>query len=114
MQLIGPSIPPEHPAWFTLAQIAFRGSWNTETRIGQSLVVVGAGPIGQMVIRWAAAAGLARISVIDPAGPRLPHAVRGGATHTYESPLGNLAESFDSDVDADPRSTSTRPVMPPS
>ena len=100
--VIDPDIPPEHAAWFALAQIAFRGFWNTETRIGQSLVVVGAGPIGQMVIRWAAAAGLARISVIDPAGPRLPHAVRGGATHTYESPLGNLAESFDSEVDADP------------
>ncbi|GAB3616347.1 zinc-binding dehydrogenase [Okibacterium endophyticum] len=90
-QFVPPGVDSEHAAWFALAQIAFRGFWNTETRIGGSVVVVGAGPIGQMVVRWASAAGLARIAVVDPVAARLTHALDGGADNVFGSALGDVA-----------------------
>ncbi|GAA4428660.1 hypothetical protein GCM10023169_30060 [Georgenia halophila] len=90
-QLVPAGIDPESAAWFALAQIAFRGFWNTDTRIGGSLVIVGAGPIGQMVVRWASAAGLARITVVDPVTARLTHALDGGAHEVFDSALGDIA-----------------------
>lgn len=69
--------------WCGLAKIAFRGAYAARYRVGDDVVIVGAGPVGQMSIRWAAAAGLARIVVVDPAESRLEHALRGGATEVH-------------------------------
>lgn len=101
-QTVPPGVAPEHAAWFALAQIAFRGFWNTDTRLGGSLVIVGAGPIGQMVIRWASVAGLARITVVDPVSTRLSHAVDGGAHEVFESALADIAAPLHSEDGAIP------------
>lgn len=66
--------------WFALAKIAFFGARAAQYQIGDSLLVIGAGPIGQMTVRWASAAGLAHIIVVDPVQTRLALAGRGGAT----------------------------------
>ncbi|WP_139256620.1 zinc-binding dehydrogenase [Herbiconiux ginsengi] len=92
----------ESAAWFALAQIAFRGLWTTDTRIGGSLVVVGAGPIRQMVVRWASAAGLGIITVVDPAGQRLRHALDGGAHHVFDSTIADIVEALHGENEAIP------------
>jgi threonine dehydrogenase-like Zn-dependent dehydrogenase len=69
--------------WFGMAKIAFMGARKAEYRLGDDVLVIGAGPIGQMTVRWAAAAGARRISVVDPSAARLPLALAGGATATF-------------------------------
>jgi 2-desacetyl-2-hydroxyethyl bacteriochlorophyllide A dehydrogenase len=76
------SVPDDAALWSALGKIAFRGAYAARYRLGDVVVVVGAGPVGQMSIRWAAAAGCERIVAIDPAADRLEHASRGGATDT--------------------------------
>jgi len=67
-------------AWFALAKITFMGARAANYFLGDSVLIVGAGPIGQMSIRWAAAAGAENIIVTDMIEMRLEMAKRGGAT----------------------------------
>jgi threonine dehydrogenase-like Zn-dependent dehydrogenase len=85
-------VPTIEAVWFALAQIAFRGSYAAESRSGDQVLIIGAGPIGQMAVRWAAFAGAFPLIVVDPFASRLEHARRGGATHVV---VGTLAESVD-------------------
>lgn len=87
-------IPFEDAAWFALGKIAFHGAQVAEYKIGDSVLVVGAGPIGQMSVRWAFASGAERIIVVDPAGERLQMATRGGATATISQSVFECKEAL--------------------
>ena len=43
------------------------------------VLVIGAGPVGQMTVRWAHAMGVSELVVADLSRMRLDHAARGGA-----------------------------------
>jgi len=73
--------------WFGLAKIAFHGTKAGGCGLGSKVMVIGAGPIGQMVVRWAAAAGAGQLTVVDPAVDRLEMARVGGATQTVAEPI---------------------------
>ena len=75
--------------WCGLAKTAFRAAWAGRFELGGQALIVGAGPVGQMAIRWAKVAGVASIAVVDLSAFRLEHAVRGGATKTL---CGDLAQ----------------------
>ena len=75
--------------WCGLAKTAFRAAWAGRFELGKHILIIGAGPVGQMAIRWASAAGVQTIAVVDLSGNRLTHAVRGGATLTFEN---NIAD----------------------
>ena len=66
--------------WTGLAKTAFRAAWIAPFAPGAHVLIVGAGPVGQMAVRWAAAMGCASIAVSDLSEHRLEHARRGGAT----------------------------------
>ncbi len=68
--------------WCGLAKTAFRAAWAGRFQLGGHALVIGAGPVGQMAIRWAKVAGLEAIVVVDLSAFRLEHALRGGATQT--------------------------------
>lgn len=74
-------------AWFALAKIAFIGARAASYQIGDSVLIIGAGPIGQMSTRWARALGARHIVVVDPVAQRLPLARAGGATATIAEPI---------------------------
>jgi 2-desacetyl-2-hydroxyethyl bacteriochlorophyllide A dehydrogenase len=76
------SVPSEQAVWFALAKITFMGAKAAEYRLGDRVLIVGAGPIGQMSVRWARAAGAQDIVVVDTAEHRMPLAKRGGASVT--------------------------------
>ena len=59
--------------------------------LGEPVVVIGGGPIGQMVLRWLHAAG-AQLVCIDPVEARLAHARRIGAT-CLAGDVGSLGEA---------------------
>lgn len=79
--------------WFGLAKIAFMGARVSHYTLGSSLLVIGAGPIGQMTLRWAVAAGLEHIVVVDPVESRLQMALRGGATAVISEPVESCREA---------------------
>ena len=82
----------EEAVWFALGKITFHGALAADYQLGDSVLIIGAGPIGQMSIRWAAAAGAANIIVVDTAASRLPLAKAGGATALIEK---SIAEARD-------------------
>ena len=73
------ALSDEDASWFAFAKIAAMGARAAKTKLGETLVIVGAGPIGQMAVRWTAAAGAGKIICVDPFAMRLKPAIRGGA-----------------------------------
>lgn len=81
------AIAPLDAIWFGLGAITFRAIQAARAHIGEPILIVGAGPIGQLCVRWAHAAGLTPIIVVDPYPERLALAARGGATATLAAPI---------------------------
>lgn len=85
-------LDPQQIAWHALAKIAFIGARAAQYRLGDTVLIIGAGPIGQMSLRWAVANGAAQVAVVDPMAGRLTLATRGGASAVFSCPLTELAE----------------------
>lgn len=92
-------IDQKNATWFGLAKIASMGARVAGFELGQSVAIVGAGPVGQMATRWAAAAGVGRLVVIDPVQMRLDMARKGGATATISLPAGEASDALKSACD---------------
>lgn len=86
-------VPFEQAVWFALAKITFHGAYAAGYSLGDSVLIIGAGPIGQMSIRWARAAGCASIIVVDTAAHRMPLAEAGGATAIITSPIAGARDA---------------------
>ena len=80
--------------WCGLAKTAFRAAWAGRFEPGKHILIIGAGPVGQMAIRWAAATGVQTIAAADLSGSRLAHAVRGGATLTFENDIADCMDGI--------------------
>lgn len=80
--------------WFPLAKIAFHGAKVAQYQIGDSVLIIGAGPIGQMSTRWAAAAGAKTIIVVDAMESRLCFAKAGGATAVISAGIAEAREQI--------------------
>lgn len=76
------AISDDEAIWAGLAKIAFVGVLAAGLRLGTKVAVLGAGPIGQMVIRWAVASGASDVVAMDRNKERLTLARQGGATGT--------------------------------
>ena len=86
-------IPSDQAVWFGLAKIAFMGVKVAGYHLGDSCLIIGAGPIGQMSLRWASAAGLTSVIVVDTAAHRMPLAKAGGATATITESIDKAREA---------------------
>ena len=86
-------IPFEQAIWFSLAKIAFQGARAAQYQLGDSVLVIGAGPIGQMSVRWARAAGATPIVVVDAVPNRMAAARAGGAGVTLASPIAQVKDA---------------------
>jgi 2-desacetyl-2-hydroxyethyl bacteriochlorophyllide A dehydrogenase len=84
----------EEAVWFALGKIAFHGALAAGYALGDGVLIVGAGPIGQMSVRWARAAGVADIVVVDAVADRMPAAQAGGATAMITAPLDQAREDI--------------------
>ena len=91
---VPPGMDLKSACWCGLAKTAFRAAWAGRFEPGQHVLIVGAGPVGQMAIRWASAAGVQTIAVVDLSGYRLEHALRGGATMTFENNIADCMEEI--------------------
>ncbi len=68
-------------AWIALAKIVQNGVRRAEHVMGDDVVVIGLGILGQLVIQYVRLLGARRVIGIDPAAPRLAYAELSGATH---------------------------------
>lgn len=68
-------------AWIALAKIVQNGVRRAEHVMGDDVVVIGLGILGQLVIQYVRLLGARRVIGIDPAAPRLEYAALSGATH---------------------------------
>jgi 2-desacetyl-2-hydroxyethyl bacteriochlorophyllide A dehydrogenase len=76
--------------WCGLAKTAFRAAWAAEFGPGKTVLIIGAGPVGQMLTRWAAAKDCSTIAVADISTHRLAYAEAGGATRTLCGDINDL------------------------
>ena len=85
--LIPDPIDLKEVCWCGLAKTAFRAAWAGNFSSINQVLIIGAGPVGQMAVRWASALGIQSILINDLSSFRLEHAVRGGATSTLSGPI---------------------------
>ena len=90
--------------WCGLAKTAFRAAWAAPFEPGCQVLIIGAGPVGQMTTRWAHAAGVDAITVVDLSATRLKHAIVGGATTVLE---GDVAQHLEAIADQSNSGTPT-------
>jgi len=82
--------------WCGLAKTAYRAAWAGRFETGGSVLIIGAGPVGQMTVRWATAMGVSERIVADLSGLRLEHATRGGATRVLHGSVDDFADDISS------------------
>jgi L-iditol 2-dehydrogenase len=67
----------------------------TGVRPGESVVVIGAGPIGLMAVTAAAAAGATSITALDMVPMRLEYALKMGATRALDASAAHVTEALE-------------------
>ena len=77
-------VSDEAATWFGLAKITQVGVRRAKHRLGDAVVIIGLGLLGQLVTQYARLSGAREIIAIDTARPRLELARAHGATRTLE------------------------------
>jgi len=90
--LVPAGVDSKSGCWCGLAKTAFRAAWAGQFDAGGHVLIIGAGPVGQMTLRWASAAGMKQIAVNDLSAYRLEHAERGGATDILSGDLAQFSQ----------------------
>lgn len=72
----------ENASWFALAKIAAMSVPVSQYTLGSSVLVIGAGPVGQMAARWALAGGAEPVIMLDTIPMRLRMAANAGSLKT--------------------------------
>lgn len=94
---VAPSVPFESACLIEPAAVAFSGVKRAEVTAGDSVLVIGAGPIGLLALQAARALGATKIMVVAKRKRRLEMAAQLGADEVVEYGLGSLparAEEF--------------------
>ena len=93
-RLIPEGVSDEEGSWGTLAYITQHGFRKANVQLGDVVVVVGAGALGQLIVQYARTAGAGEVVAIDTAGPRLEMAGAHGATAKINKPVGEAVEEL--------------------
>ena len=86
------SLTDEQAVWIPLCRVAQNIVRKCEVRMGDSVVVIGAGQVGQLVINFARICGATQIISIDPVKSRSVISLKSGATHTLSLRADEAAE----------------------
>ncbi len=86
-------ISDQDASWFAIASIVQNGIRRIGIGLGDTVVVIGAGILGQLALQYARICGARDVVAVDVAAPRLALAQRaGGATHTLGLPVAAAVE----------------------
>lgn len=91
---IDDSLDFETAAGIEPATIAYHAVQKAQIQPGESVVVMGCGPIGQLTIQWARIFGAAKIIAVDIFEEKLEMAKELGATHAFNAKLCNPVEEI--------------------
>jgi threonine dehydrogenase-like Zn-dependent dehydrogenase len=70
----------EDAVWFALAKIGFLGACVAEVKPGATVLVIGGGPIAQMLVRWLTISGAGIVGLLARDPVQLENGKSGGAT----------------------------------
>lgn len=87
------AVSDEEAAWFGLAKITQVGVRRAQHQLGDAVVVIGLGLLGQLVTQYARLSGAREVIAIDTAPMRLEMARAHGATHTLEMGVEDALEA---------------------
>ena len=85
-------VADEDATWFGLAKIVQNGVRRAEHRLGESVAVIGLGPIGQLTVQYLRLLGAKHIIAIDLAPQRLELASAHGATNLINAAAAEARE----------------------
>ena len=63
--LLPNKIDLKESSWFSYAKICFMGMLAGELKLGENVLIIGAGPIGQILARWLLISGVRNTTVVD-------------------------------------------------
>ncbi len=86
------TVTDDEATWLGLASIAQNGVRRAEHALGDSVVVVGVGLLGQLVVQYARLLGARQIIAVDPWAKRVEMARAHGATHGLTLPVEKARE----------------------
>jgi len=86
------SLAYEDAGWASLATTTQTGVRRGRLRMGMSVVVIGMGPLGQLVTQYARVMGCEEIIAIDMVQKRLDMARTSGATQTFKGGAGDALQ----------------------
>jgi len=89
------SVPIEEAAWANISNIAMNGVRMAELALGEAVVIVGAGIVGEMAMQYARLSGAFPLIAVDLSDRRLENAERFGATHRVNPGREDLAARVD-------------------
>jgi len=84
-------VSDESAAWSKLAMISQTGVRRAELKMGGRVVIIGAGPLGQLITQYCRVMGASEVMVIDTIDSRLEVAFAHGATQTF---VGSAADAL--------------------
>ncbi|BCM92531.1 sorbitol dehydrogenase [Abditibacteriota bacterium] len=87
-------VTDEAGAWFALASIVQNGVRRAQLELGDTVVVIGLGLLGQLVVQYARLSGAREVIAIDTAPMRLQMAASLGATHMLEMGAAEAKEQI--------------------
>jgi 2-desacetyl-2-hydroxyethyl bacteriochlorophyllide A dehydrogenase len=93
VSVIPGSVSDEQAMWAALAMIGSMILPTGDIRLEDDVAIIGAGPIGQMALRWCVAAGCNTI-VCDPVAMRLEMASIGGATAVFAGSVDDFGSAI--------------------
>lgn len=85
-------VDSESAAWGGLGKIVQNGVRRAEHRLGDAVVIVGLGPLGQLAVQYVNLLGPRELIAIDTVQLRLDWAIKHGATHAVRKTAGNAAD----------------------
>lgn len=88
--LLDEELADEHGVWASLAVTTQWALRRARVEFGERVAVVGAGLLGQLLVRYLSIAGAREVVVIDPVDTHLARAMAGGATEAIASPVHDL------------------------
>jgi 2-desacetyl-2-hydroxyethyl bacteriochlorophyllide A dehydrogenase len=93
VRVVPEEVTAEEASFLTLAQIVLNGIRRGRVALGESVVIVGAGLLGQLATQFAHLCGAVPLIVVDPAEARLAVVKRHGATHVVAQTIDAAREA---------------------
>jgi len=90
INVIPSQVSDDEAGFLALGDVALHAVRRAELQIGESVIVYGAGMVGQLVIQFARLSGAHPIIAVDPHAPRLALAKQSGATHVIDALVEDL------------------------